>query len=259
MRLINTITYQLREFFDTQRPQYAILSHTWGDDEVSYLDFLFLTSNLPAVSAGAVQAFLKNPRADSRGFEKVQESCKLACSRGIEWVWIDTCCIDKSSSAELSEAINSMWHWYSDAAECYVYLFDVSTRPERSAEDGSLRLGGAAQEEFSSARWFGRGWTLQELLAPWKVLFCNNRWEIIATKAEVGKEISKITRIPLIFLNGSHSPTDAKICSVAMKMSWVSRRRTTRTEDMAYCMFGLFDGKLRNTLFLVIADMPCLQ
>jgi len=258
MRLINTTTGQFREFYDTQRPRYAILSHTWGDEELSYLDFLFLNSNLPASSAGVIQAFLRNPSADSEGSVKVQESCKLARSRGLEWIWVDSCCIDKGSSAELSEAINSMWSWYSDAAECYVYLFDVSASPERSTADGSFRLSSAAEAEFSTARWFGRGWTLQELLAPREVVFCNNHWDIIATKAEVGREISRITRIPLIFLNGSCSPTDAKLCSVAMKMSWISRRQTTRTEDMAYCMLGLFDGKLQNVLPSVTTDMLCL-
>lgn len=226
MRLINTATGELRDFFDTQKPKYSILSHTWGSDEISYLDFLLLTSNASSTSAGLVQMLLRSPRKDSQGFRKVEAACKFAQSRGFEWIWIDSVCIDKSSSAELSEAINSMWRWYSDATECFVYLFDVSPI-----------------QEFSSARWFTRGWTLQELLAPKTVIFCDSNWDVIATKASMAKQISEITRIPLIFLDGSYSPTDPKVTSVAMKMSWVSRRETTRTEDMAYCMFGLFDGE----------------
>ncbi|KAK7894649.1 hypothetical protein LTR67_005388 [Exophiala xenobiotica] len=239
MRLINTNTGEFESFWDTQRPQYGILSHTWGDEEVSYLDYLFITSNLPGTSAGLVHALLKPPRADSEGIRKIQNCCKLARSRGVDWVWVDTCCIDQSSSAEISEAINSMWAWYRDATECYVYLGDVSVRPQRdvAADD----FDEASREQFRSARWFGRGWTLQELLAPTKELFCNNRWEVIAEKSVIGEELSKITKIPLVFLDGTVSPSDNKLCSIAMRMSWVSRRQTTRIEDMAYCMLGLFD------------------
>jgi len=238
MRLINTSTGEFGTFWDSRRPQYGILSHTWGDEEVSYLDYLFLTSNLPVTSVGVIHALLKTPRADSAGIKKIQNCCKLARSRGLEWVWVDTCCIDQSSSAELSEAINSMWSWYRDAAECYVYLVDVSAR---SQED--IAAGEVTREQFRSARWFGRGWTLQELLAPKKELFCDNLWEIIAEKSDIGEELSRITKIPLVFLDGTVSPSDNKLCSIAMRMSWVSHRQTTRIEDMAYCMLGLFDGK----------------
>ncbi|KAK5189439.1 hypothetical protein LTR99_008018 [Exophiala xenobiotica] len=239
MRLINTNTGEFESFWDTQRPQYGILSHTWGDEEVSYLDYLFLTSNLPGTSAGLVHALLKTPRADSEGIRKIQNCLKLARSRAVDWIWVDTCCLDQSSSAEISEAINSMWAWYRDATECYVYLGDVSVRPQRdiAADD----FDEASREQFRSARWFGRGWTLQELLAPTKELFCNNRWEVIAEKSVIGEELSKITKIPLVFLDGTVSPSDNKLCSIAMRMSWVSRRQTTRIEDMAYCMLGLFD------------------
>lgn len=126
MRLVNTSTGRLDEFFDTQRPSYAILSHTWGKEELSYFDLLYLTSSFPPDAIGTVQALLRSPRRDSEGYLKLEACCRVAKSRGFDWVWIDTCCIDKSSSAELSEAINSMWAWYRDAAECYVYLFDVS-------------------------------------------------------------------------------------------------------------------------------------
>lgn len=235
MRLVNTGTGHLHEFFEAERPQYAVLSHTWGNEELSYLDLLYLTSDIPASSAAIVQALLRNPSRDRAGFRKLQECCKLARSRGVEWIWVDTCCIDKSSSAELSEAINSMYSWYQDAVECYVYLFDISTQ--------SSDFAGMSVEDFGKARWFTRGWTLQELLAPKDVLFCNNQWEPIATKTTLARALSRITGIPLIFLDGSHSPTDDKMCSVATRMSWLSRRQTTRIEDMAYCMLGLFTGK----------------
>jgi hypothetical protein len=243
MRLINTTTGEFGSFWDNQRPPYAILSHTWGNEEVSYLDYLFLTSSLPATSEGVVHALLKSPRADGQGLRKVQTSARLARSRGFDWIWVDSCCIDKSSSAELSEAINSMWSWYRDAAECYVYLADFSTRPNEMSGGEMLRHG-PIREEFKAARWFGRGWTLQELLAPKRVLFCNSHWEIVASKTDISVELSSITRIPPCFLDGRVSASDNKLCSIAMRMSWVSQRQTTRVEDMAYCMLGLFDGKL---------------
>ena len=238
MRLINTSTGRLKEFFDSERPPYAILSHTWGKDELSYLDLLFFSSELPQDAIGTVHALLPRPSRQSKGYLKYESCCEIARSRGCEWLWIDSCCIDKSSSAELSEAINSMWNWYHDSKECYVYLSDFQELHIDS------RNGHGA--EFKDSRWFTRGWTLQELLAPSNVIFYNRQWVQLADKAQIGWQLSMITNIPLVFLDGTYDPTDCKICSGAMKMSWLSRRQTTRTEDMAYCMFGLFDGWYRH-------------
>ena len=239
MRLINVQTFTMHDFSsESSTPAYAILSHTWGSQELSYFDFLFLTSDLPPGGTNIVRALLRNPSRDGPGYRKVAACCELARSRGIEWVWIDSCCIDKSSSAELSEAINSMWSWYRGAVECYAHLGDVSFD-----EDSGPGLSRVKWFQISHARWFSRGWTLQELLAPNKVLFCNDQWEIFAEKSEVVAELSHITNIPSVFLDGTHDPSDHNFCSVAMKMSWLSRRETTRTEDMAYCMLGLFDGQ----------------
>jgi hypothetical protein len=238
MRLIHVDTLTLHEFLgEDSTPNYAILSHTWGDQEVSYLDLLYLTSDIPAAAGSIVQALLRNPTRESAGFQKVEACCRLARSRGFDWVWIASCCIDKSSSAELSEAINSMWSWYRNAAECYAYLFDLPASPVQ------IRTSRETFEAFGCARWFSRGWTLQELLAPIRVFFCNSHWDIFAEKAEIGRELSIITNIPLGFLDGTYDASDCNICSAAMKMSWISRRQTTRTEDMAYCMLGLFDGE----------------
>ena len=248
MRLINTVTGEFATFWDSQRPPYAVLSHTWGDEEVSYLDYLVLTSDLPKTASGLLHALLKAPRTDSEGIRKVRECCKLARTRGFGWLWMDTCCIDKTSSAELSEAINSMWSWYRDAAECYVYLIDVMSTASKGV---TTRVNyDVMRSQFRNAKWFGRGWTLQELLAPSKVLFYNVSWDLIASKSDIGAELSEITRIPPVFLDGSVSPTDNKLCSIAMRMSWVSKRETTRIEDMAYCMLGLFDGEFGDTSWL---------
>lgn len=207
MRLLNTESLQFKEFFDSQIPKYAILSHRWGDEEVT------------------LQEFRKGKKRDSQGYVKIKQCCDLADSRGYQWVWIDTCCIDKKSSAELSEAINSMWHWYFEAGECYAYLSDVTW------EDGDYDASNLA---FRQSVWFTRGWTLQELLAPHDVIFFDSKWKSFGTKEALSDDISAVTGISVQHL---FSPFSA--CVAAM-MSWVSKRATTRVEDMAYCMLGLF-------------------
>ena len=209
MRLLHTATFQLEDFFDSNVPKYAILSHRWGDGEVTFQDF----------DIG---------KAKTRpGFVKIKSCCSLAQSRGFEWVWIDTCCIDTKSSAELSEAINSMFRWYTQAVECYAYLADVPGRDKDSEVD--------LPTNFKQSRWFTRGWTLQELLAPSRVIFYDIRWDRIVCKKELLGEISEVTDIGVQYLN------DMREASVATKMSWISKRQTSRSEDMAYCLLGLFD------------------
>ncbi len=208
MRLLNTKTLQFEEFFDSQIPNYAILSHRWGDDEVTF------------------QEFRKGKKQESQGYAKIRRCCALAEDRGFDWVWIDTCCIDKKSSAELSEAINSMFRWFKEARECYAYLSDVAW------EFQDLE---ASKKAFGQSRWFTRGWTLQELLAPKHVLFLDREWKHIGTKKKLSKEISAAARIRRTHLRSQRS------ACVATKMSWVSKRSTSRIEDMAYCMLGLFN------------------
>ncbi|KAI4135929.1 MAG: hypothetical protein LQ341_005822 [Variospora aurantia] len=234
MRLINTSTLEFREFFDSEIPEYAILSHRWGSDEASYQDFE------------------KGIQHTRMGFAKIGGCCSLALKYKFEWTWVDTCCIDKRSSAELSEAINSMYNWYRDAEVCYVYLADVLW------EDGTPELHQASMDRFRRSNWFTRGWTLQELLAPDHVSFLDRRWRSIGTKRSMIDEISKITRIDAHYLCPSikTGPFEVEICtkqsdcrahyysyeaSIATKMSWASKRQTSRTEDIAYCLLGLFD------------------
>ncbi|KAL5355544.1 ankyrin repeat-containing domain protein [Aspergillus floccosus] len=201
MRLLDTTELKTKEFFDDSLPEYAILSHTWGEEEVSYQD-------------------LKNgDYAHMKGYTKIKGCCQFARARNIAWVWIDTCCIDKTSSAELTEAINSMYRWYQEATVCYAFLEDVPTRL------------------FPQSRWFTRGWTLQELIAPNTVLFLNRDWEEIGTRDTLQREISECTGIPAEILSGSE---DLGALSVAQRMSWASRRQTSRIEDRAYSMLGIF-------------------
>lgn len=204
MRLLNTHTVQLSEFHGVDIPHYAILSHTWEREEVLYAD-------------------MQNGHANERKeYNKVRGCCQLAADKGFSWVWIDTCCIDKSSSSELSEAINSMYRWYARAAICIVYLQDIDID----------------MKSIGSSRWFKRGWTLQELIAPAHAEFYSSSWKDIGTKTSLARQLSHTTGIPIDVLQGGRHPST---CSVAQRMSWASDRVTTREEDEAYCLLGLFE------------------
>jgi hypothetical protein len=207
VRLINTSTLELHDFYLSEIPQYAILSHTWGDDEVTFQD-------------------ISSPnRSLKKDYAKITQTCRLALKHGLEFAWVDTCCIDKSSSAELTESINSMFQWYKNATVCYVSLGDLPRNT--SAEDGLARC-----------RWFTRGWTLQELLAPKTVEFYDMAWNYRGSKLDFVHTISNSVGIPIQVLLGHEVLAD---CSVAMRMSWAAHRQTTRVEDMAYCLLGIFD------------------
>ena len=213
MRLINVSNYQVESFPSHETPPYAILSHTWGSEEVILKD---------------MQRGDWETRTDKReGRDKIKGCCSLASAEGFDYVWIDTCCIDKTSSDELSESINSMYRWYHNSTICYAYLNDVD-----SSQDPT-----EANSDFAKSRWFTRGWTLQELLAPAEVIFLGSDWGEIGTKLTLQAPITAITRISGEALADQHFSK----YSVAQKMSWAAGRRTTRLEDEAYCLFGLFD------------------
>ena len=225
MYLLNTTTKRLSQFFDEQRPTYAILSHTWGDEEVTYQDL----HDFHQTGSGREES--SSPISSWAGWRKIEACCGQASKDGFKWVWIDTCCIDKSSSAELSEAINSMFAWYRESKLCYAYLEDVIDATEDIA---------AVDSCFRHSRWFTRGWTLQELLAPRRIRFLNSSWQVIGQLEKASKlteVISEITSIPSPFLEG----LDLQNANTAMRMSWASKRDTTRTEDLAYCLLGIFD------------------
>ena len=217
MRLINTSTMKMEEFVGDANHVYAILSHTWGEEEVSFHQYSTPTARSVA------------------GYHKIEHSCALASRSGFRYLWIDTCCIDKSSSAELSEAINSMYKWYRDAAVCYVYLSDMKRcEVHQNRSEDRLAISKSVQM-LQACRWFTRGWTLQELLAPQDVEFFDQDWVSIGTKKTMWALLSKITGITPIHL------WDSQRASVAQKMSWAANRQTTRTEDTAYSLLGLFN------------------
>ena len=133
MRLLHTRELRFEEFFDDIIPMYSTLSHRWTD-EVSYHEFLYLSrSEWQGGTVLAPMMVIDDARKDSAGFRKIMDFRNLASLKGYLWIWADTVCIDKSSSAELSEAINSMYEWYKDAAICIVYLSDVSVTASTTA------------------------------------------------------------------------------------------------------------------------------
>jgi Heterokaryon incompatibility protein (HET) len=211
MRLLNTETLRLTQFDQEPYPEYAILSHRWGDQEVSFQE----------LEAGLGK--------EKDGYRKIAAFCSQASARGFKWGWVDTCGIDKTSSAELSEAINSMYKWYEQSAVCIVYLPDVTALVN---PDGSKTF-----PDFDKSCWFERGWTLQELIAPHAVKFYTSDWVYIGDKRSYVKELSRITGVDTgVLLRTDQMP----VSSVATIMSWASRRVTTRKEDIAYCLLGLF-------------------
>ncbi|KAB8215362.1 HET-domain-containing protein [Aspergillus novoparasiticus] len=190
MRLIRTKPpLELQEFTENELPKYAILSHRWEREEVTFQEVIRSHETIKSKA----------------GYKKIGRFCARAHQDGLEYAWIDTCCINKESSAELSEAINSMFRWYEQVEKCYAYLCDAEL----------------ATVHHSS--WFQRGWTLQELLAPCEVYFLASDWSDLGTRTMLCSLINEIT--------GS---------IIAKRMSWASARQTTRIEDIAYCLMGIF-------------------
>jgi hypothetical protein len=199
---------RLVEFSGQDIPPYAILSHTWGPDseEVTYHDVTEKTGQ------------------NKTGYGKIRLCGIHAARDGLQYLWVDTCCIDKSSSAELTESINSMFEWYKAAVVCYVTLADLDPN-------------GVVATELPRCRWFTRGWTLQELLAPEHIRFYDRIWNCIGTKATLACHLSNITGISINVLMHGQLP----LASAATKMSWAAQRETKRVEDKAYSMLGIFD------------------
>ena len=195
---------QLTSFEEAIKPRYAILSHTWGTNELSF------------------QEFQRGVRA-KEGFKKIEYARKQAKRDNLQYVWADVCCIDKSNSTELAEAINSMYKWYKDADVCYAYLDDVDVQHFNT--------------DFKNSRWFTRGWTLQELIAPRKVDFYGVNWKPLGSKQTLINDLVRITRINRGGLEGE----DLNKISIAQRMSWAANRKTTRLEDEAYCLLGIFN------------------
>jgi hypothetical protein len=218
MWLIDTKTLRLHQINDLARVRYLILSHTWDDEEISFQDIQDLHSC-----------------KFKPGFAKVKNTCDIALSKKFKYAWIDTCCIDKTNSVELSEAINSMFRWYKESEACYVLLTDFNPIPHNISERTRLQF---VRVQLPKCRWFTRGWTLQELIAPNHVEFFDREWNFIGGKHNLQGILAQITNVDESILKDS---SGLAAIPVARKMSWAAGRQTTRIEDRAYSLLGIFD------------------
>jgi hypothetical protein len=227
MRLLNVKDLTLVEFHqDSERPPYAIASHRWTAREATFADVR------------------DRVNTDTIGYKKVEAFAEFVKTHAldIEWLWIDTCCINKDSTAELSEAINLMFEWYLKADICLAYLSDV---------EGFGDVAAARQIGWQHSVWFGRGWTLQELLAPRIVVFLTKQWEVFGNKGgsvheysnmDIGNsleyDIAKVTGVPIDVLQRFESSANS---TVGEKLAWMQHRTTTKEEDKSYALYGIFD------------------
>jgi hypothetical protein len=221
MRLIDCRGDSLRmqEFIGRPPLPFAILSHTWDTEEVNFQAFNDIAT-----------------RAAAKGWTKIEQTCREAQRCGFDYVWIDSCCIDKTNNAELSESINSMFQWYSEADLCLVYLNDFDANAAASDRDTMLRR----------ARWFSRGWTLQEIVAARAANFYDSAWYHFGTRVSLRDELISITKIDAEIFSPPQVSNVVVIrdlldaIPVGRRMAWAASRETTKPEDMAYCLIGLF-------------------
>lgn len=204
-----------KEFNDGMVPPYAILSHTWGIDEVSYTDLL----------DGSYKSRV--------GYRKVLFCGQQAALDHLRYFWVDTCCIDKRNNTELTKAINCMFSWYKEAVVCYAYLSDVSARYN---DIDTLTYRDSWIQDFQGSRWWTRGWTLQELLAPAHVEFFSAQHTRLGDKRSLDNTIHETTGIPIGALRGERLGD----FPLAVRLEWARNRQTTEPEDVAYCLMGIF-------------------
>lgn len=209
--------FELVTFNTDDLPPYAILSHTWTDGEVTYDELVAETGKNKA------------------GYDKIRFCGERAAADNLQYFWVDTCCIDKSTNQELQTAINSMFRWYQRASKCYVHLSDVQI-PKEIINAQSFQI--VWKDAFRRSRWFTRGWTLQELLAPSTVEFFSKDGKPLGSKMSLELEIHEITKVPIKALRGEQPLSKF---SVSERLSWAANRQTTYKEDKVYCVLGIFD------------------
>lgn len=219
MRLIKSVPgggFKLSTFKDDDIPPYAILSHTWSEGgEITYDELVAGTGKNKA------------------GYAKLRFCGERVAKDDLDYFWVDTCCIDKRDTNELTTALNSMFRWYQRATKCYVYLSDVHV-PEEVSDAQAFRI--TWENAFRRSRWFQRGWTLQELLAPAQVEFFSVNSKQLGSKVTLEQEIHEVTKISISALRHY----DLREFSVDERMGWVTGRKTTVEEDKAYCLLGIF-------------------
>ncbi|KAF5343771.1 hypothetical protein D9758_015338 [Tetrapyrgos nigripes] len=223
-RLINTCTIKLEEFpSDDSIPPYAILSHCWTEgQEISYEEMVNCRS----------PTWLSSISFKS-GYEKIVAACRQARRTGLAYIWIDTCCINKGDHGQQSQDINSMFDYYKNSEVCYVYLSDY-----HSPRFDIRAMYDRAFEISPTPRWFSRGWTLQELIAPSSVEFFDAEWKRCGDSWTLSLSLRRITGISEDVLEFGYGNMDVGLVE---RMSWAIKRETTKEEDRAYCLLGLLD------------------
>lgn len=220
MRLLNVKTFQFEEFHEPETAKYAILLHRWVDGkEINFQEYKKINKSKLDKPEGLPTEEI------SYGVAKIAWSASIAKKRNLDYIWIDTYCIDKTNSVEQNEAINSMFKCYQSAVECYAYLLDVSWKDDEVSKD-----------EFRGSVWFTRRWMLQELLAPKEVRFYDRDWKFFGTKTALTSDIIAATNVNRTYLGG-----DFRNASIATKMSLASKRTTKKVEDQAYCLLVIFN------------------
>ncbi|KAF5716700.1 heterokaryon incompatibility protein [Fusarium mundagurra] len=236
MRLLSAKDLQFEERTGDNIPKYAILSHRWGNEEPCYWDMKNTIVQRETRIPG------KGPQWRNRTYHKIHQFSLMALQAGYEYIWVDTCCIDKSSSAELQESINSMYRWYMESEVCYAYLSDVSTSTDCERHKGSASSK-PWTESFRNSEWFTRGWTLQELLAPRDLIFFDKDWIRCGNRVELQDDIQAATGIDATSLMRASRKDGTYLRSIRLGrlFSWAASRQTTRCEDRAYSLLGIFD------------------
>ena len=253
MRRSNSGEFSLTEDFVSKDtiPPYAILSHTWGADteEVTFEDLTNGTGK------------------DKPGYEKIRFCGEQAGQDNLQYFWVDSCCINKADFTELSEAINSMFRWYRNATRCYVYLSDISS-PAFDTNEESDPL--PWESDFRKSRWFTRGWTLEELLAPSSVEFFSRECKRLGNKRSLRQQIHEITGIA----DSALQEAALSQFSINERFSWIQHRQTRREEDKAYSLLGIFNiympliygegeenafKRLRTEVQMAKEDYECIQ
>ncbi|KAH8886973.1 HET-domain-containing protein, partial [Thozetella sp. PMI_491] len=216
MRLLSSDWSEKPSFswFKATPPQYAILSHTWDDDEVSFQDLM-----------GGLGE-------NKTGYRKVEFCANQAQKDNLQYFWVDTCCIDIWNPREREKAISSMFRWYQNAKTCYVILSDISV-----PDAADIYRQNSWEPSFKKSKWFTRGWTLQELIAPESVEFFSSEGHFLGSKRSLEHLIREITSLPAKVLQNRSLDE----FSVSERMKWATNRTTTEPEDSIYCLLGILN------------------
>ena len=231
--LLNTTSYERRREASSQ---YAILSHRWKSNPQFGDEIDFQTLNPGALGSHHIGLHQHDSDEDIAccPFCKIKGACAKARDQNIDWLWVDTCCIDKANAVEYTRAINSMFEYYREATVCYGFLYDVAWQNGASGEH--MFKSQDPKRHGLASEWFERGWTLQELLAPRHMEFYDRKWKYMGTKEKLAGDLYSLTRIDKKYLLDS---VEIKKASLATRISWMAGRTTGYIEDIAYSMLGI--------------------